>query len=94
MTKLLYAPFGLLASVLGGVIAGALFKRMWAVVGDENDAPDAKDRDTTWTEVLSSAAVQGAVFGTVKALIDRAGAKGFERATGAWPGNTEPRHSS
>ena len=44
--------------------------------------------------MLASAAVHGAVFGTVKALLDRAGAKGFERATGAWPGNTEPRHGT
>jgi len=32
--KALYQPFGLLFSVLGGVIAGALFKRMWRVVAE------------------------------------------------------------
>lgn len=88
--KTLYQPFGLLFSVLGGVIAGALFKRMWRVVADEDDAPDAKDRDRGWGEIVAAAAVQGAIFGSVKAVMDRAGAKGFERATGTWPGNTEP----
>jgi hypothetical protein len=88
--KALYTPFGLLFSVLGGVIAGALFKRMWRVVANEDDAPDAKDRDRGWGEIVAAAAVQGAIFGTVKAVIDRAGAKGFERATGTWPGNPEP----
>jgi hypothetical protein len=88
--KALYTPFGLLFSVLGGVIAGALFKRMWRVVANEDDAPDAKDRDRGWGEIVTAAAVQGAIFGTVKAVVDRAGAKGFERATGTWPGNTEP----
>jgi len=87
--KALYKPFGLLFSVLGGVLAGALFKRMWRVVTDEDDAPDAKDRERSWHEIVTAAAVQGAIFGTVKALVDRAGAKGFERATGVWPGNTE-----
>lgn len=88
--KVLYQPFGLLVSVLGGVLAGALFKRLWRVVAHEDDSPDAKDRDRGWGEIVTAAALQGALFGTVKAIVDRAGAKGFERATGTWPGNTEP----
>ena len=87
--KVLYQPFGLLVSVLGGVLAGALFKRLWRVVAHEDDSPDAKDRDRGWGEIVTAAALQGALFGTVKAVVDRAGAKGFERATGTWPGNTD-----
>jgi len=86
--KLLYKPFGLLASVLGGLVAGALFKRFWRAVADEPEAPSARDRDRTWREVIAAAAIQGAVFGGVKALIDRAGASGYERVTGVWPGDT------
>lgn len=88
--KVLYKPVGILFSVLGGIVAGALFKQVWRVVAGEDDSPDAKDRERGWAEIVSAAAVQGAVFGTVKAVVDRAGAKGFERATGVWPGNTEP----
>ncbi len=88
--KALYQPFGLLFSVLGGVLAGALFKRMWRVATHEDDAPDAKDRERGWGEIVAAAAMQGALFGMVKAVVDRAGAKGFERATGTWPGNTDP----
>ena len=87
--KVLYQPFGLLVSVLGGVLAGAVFKRLWRVVAHEDDSPDAKDRDRGWGEIVTAAALQGALFGTVKAVVDRAGAKGFERATGTWPGNTD-----
>lgn len=29
MIKLIYKPVSILVSVLGGVIAGALFKRIW-----------------------------------------------------------------
>jgi hypothetical protein len=36
-----------------------------------------------------AAAAEGAVFGGVKALIDRAGATGFAWLTGAWPGRRE-----
>lgn len=87
--KLVYKPFGLLVSVLGGIVAGTLFKRLWKIAADEEEAPKAKDQDRTWREVLAAAAIQGAVFGGVKALIDRAGATSFWRLTGVWPGRTE-----
>ena len=31
MIKLLYKPVGMLVSVLGGVLAGAIFKRVWKI---------------------------------------------------------------
>jgi hypothetical protein len=89
--KLLYRPFGLLVSVLGGLVAGALFKRTWAVLAREREAPKATDRDRTWREVVAAAAIQGALFGAVKALVDRAGAAGFSRVTGVWPGKTRAK---
>ncbi|MDQ6849442.1 MAG: DUF4235 domain-containing protein [Actinomycetota bacterium] len=90
MISLIYKPFGLLVSVLGGLLAGKLFKRLWRAVRSEDDTPDAKDRERGWTEIAAAAAVEGAVFGGVKAIVDRAGAAGFARATGTWPGNTDP----
>ena len=86
--KLLYKPIGTLFGVLGGVVAGALFKRSWRLVAGQSDAPSAKDQHRGWTEVLAAAMIEGAIFGGVKALIDRAGAVGFARLTGVWPGNT------
>ncbi|MCX4683017.1 DUF4235 domain-containing protein [Kitasatospora purpeofusca] len=85
MIKILYKPLGMLFGALGGVIAGAVFKRLWALLGRQNDAPDATDRNRTWTEVLTAAALQGAVFALVKAAIDRSGAVGAQRLTGHWP---------
>jgi len=91
--KLLYKPFGLIVSVVGGIIAGALFKRVWRAVADEEKAPSAKDQDRTWREVFVAAAVQGAVFGGVKALVDRAGATGYAGLTGVWPGKTKTKQA-
>lgn len=87
--KLLYKPFGLVTGIVAGMIAGAIFKRTWALVGGEADKPDAKDKERGWLEVVTAAALQGAVFGAVKAAVDRAGATGYEAVTGVWPGNTE-----
>ena len=89
MARLIYKPFGLIVSVLGGIVAGMIFKRVWGAVGREDEAPKATDEAKSWSEVLVAAAAEGAVFGGVKALIDRAGATGFAHLTGAWPGRSE-----
>jgi hypothetical protein len=87
MAKLLYRPFGLLLSVLGGLLAGTLFKQIWKRVAGKEDAPKAKESEYGWREVLPAAMVQGAVFGLVKAAVDRSGARAFEKLTGSWPGD-------
>ncbi|MFH8568650.1 DUF4235 domain-containing protein [Streptomyces sp. NPDC017993] len=86
MVKLLYKPLSLLFGVLGGVVAGALFKQLWKLVAGEEDTPDATDEDRRWREVLPAAALQGAIFALVKAVVHRGGAVGVRRVTGTWPG--------
>ena len=61
MTKVLYKPMGMLVSVLGGVLAGAIFKRVWKVAFKEDDAPKATDADRSWREILL-AALSGAAL--------------------------------
>ena len=87
--RILYRPFALTFGVLGGVIAGSLFTRLWRILGHEPDAPKATDRDRRVGEVVAAAALHGAVFGATKALVDRVGAHGFERLTGVWPGRAD-----
>jgi hypothetical protein len=87
MAKLIYKPMGILFSVLGGILAGAVFKQIWKRVSDEEDAPEATESEYGWREILPAAAIQGAVFGLVKAAVDRGGAQGFEKLTGVWPGD-------
>jgi Protein of unknown function (DUF4235) len=89
--RLLYKPFGMLAGVASGLVASAIFKRIWQAVAHEDDTPDAKDKHRSWVEVIPAAAVHGAVFATVKAIVDRATATGYERLTGVWPGKIEAR---
>ena len=85
MLKLIYKPWGMLAGVVGGALAGALFKQMWKRASGEDEPPSATDRDRSWSEVVIAAGLEGAVYGAIKALVDRGGAAGFERATGTWP---------
>ena len=85
--SLAYRPVGLLASVAAGAVASAIFKQIWRRVADEDDAPDALQSEYSLPKILLAAAIQGAIFAAVKALIDRAGARGYEKLTGTWPGN-------
>jgi glycerol uptake facilitator-like aquaporin len=87
--KILYAPVGLVSSVAGGVIAGQVFKQVWkhATPTDTSDAPKPLESEYSWGQVLAAAAAQGAVFATVKAVIQRGGARAFQRWTGEWPGD-------
>lgn len=73
-------------SVLGGVVAGAIFKRIWKVAAHEEEAPSATDARRGWGEVLTAAALQGAVFAVVKAVLDRGTATATRGLTGTWPG--------
>jgi Protein of unknown function (DUF4235) len=87
MAKLIYRPFGLLFSVLGGILAGVVFKQLWKVVSQEEEAPKAKEAEYGLKEVLPAAMLEGAIFGLVKAALDRGGARAFQKLTGTWPGD-------
>jgi pectin methylesterase-like acyl-CoA thioesterase len=69
-----------------GILAGAVFKKVWTALSGEQEAPEATSPERSTKEVLLAAAAQGAVFATVKAAVDRAGAKGFKKITGTDPG--------
>jgi len=86
MIKLVYKLVGMLVSVLGGIVAGALFKKLWKIAAGEDDAPTATDARRGWREVLVAAALQGAIFAVVKAALDRGTAEGISKLTGVWPG--------
>ncbi|HYI53676.1 MAG TPA: DUF4235 domain-containing protein [Microlunatus sp.] len=87
LAKVAYRPIGLAASMLAGAAAGAVVKQVWRRVADEDDAPSALQSEYSLATILAGAAVQGVVFAVIKALIDRGGARLFERVTGAWPGD-------
>lgn len=83
--RMAYKPVGALLGVAAGLIAGAVFKQAWRVLGSDGDAPDATDEDRGWGEILAAAALQGAIFAIVKAAVDRGGATGVRKMVGTWP---------
>jgi hypothetical protein len=87
--KLLYRPVGIVSSIAGGLIASMLFKQIWKRVsrGENADPPTPLQSEYPFKEIVIAALLQGAIFSVVKAIIQRQGAKGFQRVTGEWPGS-------
>lgn len=81
-----YKPVGFVLGAAGGAIASAAFREVWKVMESTGEAPDATDEERTWREILLAAALQGAIFAVVKAVVDRSGAVATRRLTGTWPG--------
>ncbi|MFF3689640.1 DUF4235 domain-containing protein [Streptomyces sp. NPDC002187] len=85
-SKVAYKPVGLALGAVSSAVAIAVFKQVWKVLGHDDGAPDATDRDRSWPEILVAATLQGAIFAGVKAAVDRGGASTVHRLTGAWTG--------
>ena len=68
-------------------MSGAVFKQIWKNVAEEDDAPTALQSEYKHARGRLAAAIQGAIFAATKAAIDRAGARGFTKLTGTWPGD-------
>jgi Protein of unknown function (DUF4235) len=77
--KVAYKPFGLAVGLLSGLVAGKIFGLMWKRVSGEDEAPQPLSDDYSTREVLFAAAIQGAIFGLIKAAVDRYGMKGVRR---------------
>ena len=86
MAKLAYRLLSMLVSLGGGVLASAIFRKIWKLAADEDEAPKATDAGKGWPEVLAAAALQGAIFAVVTASVERLAAAGTRSLTGTWPG--------
>ena len=86
--KILYRPFGLVSSMVGGLLAGQLFKQVYKRVSraEHDESPSPLASEYPLKELLVASLIQGAIYAAVKALIDRGGARAFQRWTGEWPG--------
>ena len=82
---MLYKPVNLIASMLGGLLAGLIFKEVWKIIGRGDDVPKPTDERPGWGEILLAATLQGAIFAVVKAAVDRGAAEATRKLIGIWP---------
>jgi len=85
MQKVAYKPVGILLGFGAAALAGIVFKQVWKLASGDDDAPSPTDEERGWGEIIAAAAIQGAIFTTVRALVERSGAVGVRKITGEWP---------
>lgn len=87
--RILYKPWGIVGSIIAGVVARQVFQVVFAKVTptDSDDPPKPLESEYSLREVLVAATIQGAIYALVKALFQRGSARAFQRWTGEWPGN-------
>lgn len=83
--KILFAPLGIAAGLVAGLLARKTFERAWAVIDDE-DPPGPEVRGAATGKLIAALALEGAIFRVTKGFVDHQARNGFAGATGRWPG--------
>jgi hypothetical protein len=83
--KFLFAPIGIGAGLVAGMLGKKAFERLWAVIDDE-DPPEPDQRYAPTAKLVAALAIEGAIFRVVKGMTDYGARKAFAGATGSWPG--------
>jgi hypothetical protein len=83
--KILYKPFGIIASLIGAKLGRSAFKKVWARI-DETDPPEPTIEEASFGKVVGAAALEAATMAAIGAAVDRASARSFHYLTGFWPG--------
>jgi Protein of unknown function (DUF4235) len=85
MNKMMYKALGLLVGVLGGILASAIVKKVWELTPGHDEAPEAIDTRRSWGEILTAAALQGAIFAVIRAAVGRSTLKWPHCSPLIWP---------
>lgn len=86
VSKAMYTPLQIGTSVAGGLLASWVFGEIWQRVSpSDQEPPDPKDLNRSGRQAIGAAALQGLVFGLVRAAVTRASAHGYRAVTNESP---------
>lgn len=85
MKKLFFLPFSVVGGILAGLVSKKLFAQLWGAVDDQNP-PQPEHRQASWPKLVGALALEGAVFKAVSGGFDHLMRRLFGRLTGTWPG--------
>lgn len=88
--KLLFAPLGIAAGLLAGMLGRKAFDRVWAAIDDE-DPPAPDQRGAPTAKLVAALAIEGAIFRLAKGLTEYGARRAFAASTGRWPGEEPSR---
>jgi hypothetical protein len=84
MRKLLYLPFGIVASQVTKRVSNKVFEGVWSKFDPTSPPPPAGAGDA-WAKTVGGAAIKAATKAGTKAAVDRATARTFYHLFGLWP---------
>jgi uncharacterized protein DUF4235 len=87
--KFVFLPISILGGIVAGLIGKKVFEGLWGLVDDE-EPPDAEHRDISYIKLALALILEGAIFRLIRGFCDHGARHGFERLTGAWPGEEAP----
>jgi len=87
--KVVFLPISIVGGILAGLIGKKLFEAAWGLI-DKEEAPEAQHRDISYGKLAAALLLEGAIFRLVRGFVDHGARHGFERLTGAWPGEEAP----
>lgn len=87
--RFLFAPIGIAAGLLAGILGKKAFEKAWGLV-DDQEPPHPEHREIDWRKLVAALAVEGAIFRVVKGVVDHGARRSFAGLTGAWPGEEAP----
>jgi hypothetical protein len=89
MSKILFLPFSVLGGVLAGLVGKRLFAALWSLI-DKQEPPDPKHSEVSWSKLVAALLLEGAVFRAVRGVFDHAARRAFSALTRSWPGEDRP----
>ncbi len=89
MEKIFFLPISIVSGLLAGQIGKRLFAMIWGIV-DDQEAPKAQHRQVDYRKLVAALLIEGALFALIRGLVDHGARHGYARLTGAWPGEEEP----
>jgi len=90
VSKILFVPFSVITGFLAGKVATSAFERLWRLF-DQQESPAPNQRAARWPKLIAALALEGAIFRATRGAFDRGSRELFRRATGAWPGEENPK---
>ena len=87
--KFLFLPLSIVSGLVAVQLSKKLFDFIWGRVDDE-EAPHPKHNRIDMRKLAIALLIEGAVFRLIKGLVDHEARRGFQKATGSWPGDEQP----
>jgi Protein of unknown function (DUF4235) len=87
--KFAFLPVSVLGGIVAGLIGKKIFEQVWGLI-DDQEPPDAKHRQVEYPKLAGALLLEGAIFRLVRGFFDHGARRGFQRVTGAWPGEEAP----